>query len=78
MRCICILWTIILFTANHTSAQKHVADSIRIQYHIPELAYAVVSSDSILTQQVVGVQRVGTNYTAQPGDCFRFGPTRFI
>ena len=31
------------------------ADSIRIKYYIPELVYAVVSSDSIIEIQCMGV-----------------------
>lgn len=49
------------------------ADSIRVQYKIPELAYAVVSSDSVLEIQSLGVQRVNSNHKANINDKFRIG-----
>lgn len=48
-------------------------DSIRKEYKIPELAYAVVSSDSILELQSLGVQRINTNYSAKLNDRFHIG-----
>jgi len=58
----------------HAACQtRAIADSIRHASHIPELAYAVLSSDSVYELQVLGVKRTGTNLEAEPGDKFRIG-----
>ena len=49
------------------------ADSVRQYYKIPELAFAVVSSDSVLECHVMGVKRANTTYAAQAGDRFHIG-----
>lgn len=48
-------------------------DSIRKHYQIPELAYAVVSSDSIYELGVLGYQRINSKYKAKLNDRFRMG-----
>lgn len=48
-------------------------DSIRQAYHIPEVGYAVVSSDKILEMSVMGVQRANTSLKAKLNDKFRIG-----
>lgn len=56
------------------SAQTEIrADSIRRLYEIPEMAYAVVSSDSVLEMHVLGYRRWGADYAAGPDDRFRIG-----
>lgn len=49
------------------------ADSLRLKYKIPELAFAVVSSDSIIEIQTLGVQRINTDLKANINDKFRIG-----
>lgn len=49
------------------------ADSIRIKYKIPELAFAVVSADTIIEFQTFGVQRINTNFKAKTDDRFHIG-----
>ncbi|WP_431243687.1 serine hydrolase domain-containing protein [Flavobacterium sp. P21] len=49
------------------------AENIRIKYKIPELAYAVVSSDSIIEIQSLGYQRINSSYKAKIDDKFRLG-----
>jgi CubicO group peptidase (beta-lactamase class C family) len=49
------------------------ADSVRQQYRIPELAFAVVSADSVLACHTIGVKRINTNHAASPGDRFHIG-----
>lgn len=49
------------------------ADSVRQHYKIPGLAFAVVSSDSVLECHVTGVKRANTTYAAEPGDRFHIG-----
>ncbi|MBC7426482.1 MAG: serine hydrolase, partial [Bacteroidia bacterium] len=69
--------TILLFF--HTSlitygqSLEHFADSIRQKYDIPELAFAVISADSIYEMKILGFQRINTRYKAQPDDKFRIG-----
>lgn len=55
--------------------QKNIAlaEKIRKKYNIPELAYAVVSSDSIFEIQVLGFQRYKSSYNAKIDDKFRLG-----
>jgi CubicO group peptidase (beta-lactamase class C family) len=67
---------VFLFLFLHTFyGQKNssIADSIRIKYKIPELAYAVVSSDSILEIDALGYQRYNSSYKAKIDDKFRLG-----
>lgn len=55
--------------------QKNIAfaDSIRIKYKIPELSYAVVSSDSIFEMHALGYQRTKSLFQANINDKFRLG-----
>lgn len=57
------------------SAQQDIrfADSIRLKYRIPELAYAVISSDSVYVIQVIGTPKVNSVYKAKESDKFRIG-----
>lgn len=64
---------LLLTTASLAQTLTQFADSIRIHYHIPELAFAVVSADNVLEQQTMGYQRVNTHYKAQATDKFRIG-----
>ena len=63
----------LFFTTSFGQSNSSFADSIRVKYKIPELAYAVVSSESILEIHVLGVQRVNTNFKASINDKFRIG-----
>jgi len=49
------------------------ADSIRKEYEIPEIGYAVITSDSILKMDILGVKRAGTAIGADPDDRFHLG-----
>jgi CubicO group peptidase (beta-lactamase class C family) len=71
-----ILFALVLFTfSNAFYSQKNsaLADSIRIKYHIPELTYAVISSDAVLEIEALGYQRINTNFKAKIDDKFRLG-----
>ncbi len=48
-------------------------DSLRRAHHIPELAYAVVSADSVLEMNVLGTRRADRNWPAGRDDRFRIG-----
>jgi CubicO group peptidase (beta-lactamase class C family) len=56
-----------------SQSNKDFADSIRKIYHIPELAYAVVSSDKIYEEQVLGIKKIHTTIPAALTDKFRIG-----
>lgn len=52
---------------------KTFADSIRIAYHIPELNYAVLSSDSVIELQSLGYKKINSGMAATIDDRFRIG-----
>jgi len=62
-----------LFQISYSQNNSALAEEIRIKYKIPELAYAVISSDSILEIQAMGYQRIHTNFKAKLSDKFRLG-----
>lgn len=68
-----ILIFLTFFTPSFGQLTSSFADSVRVKYKIPELSYAVVSSDSILELKSLGVQRVNTNLKANINDRFRIG-----
>ena len=68
-----ILFLLPFFTPSFGQLSSSFADSVRVKYKIPELAYAVVSSESILELKSLGVQRVNTNFKANINDRFRIG-----
>jgi CubicO group peptidase (beta-lactamase class C family) len=49
------------------------AETIRKKYEIPELGYAVISSEAILEIQTLGFKRVNSTIVAQPQDRFHLG-----
>lgn len=62
-----------LFNSSYAQKNKTFIDSVRIKYSIPELAYAVISPDTILEIQALGNQRIKTNFKANLSDKFRLG-----
>jgi len=52
---------------------KNFADSIRITYHIPELSYAILSSDSVYEMQALGYIKINSTHKATINDRFRIG-----
>ncbi|MFN8283928.1 MAG: serine hydrolase [Chitinophagales bacterium] len=70
-----IIVVIFLFTTISAQSQSTVsfADSIRKTYQIPELAYVALSSDFVFELEVLGVQRINTNYIAHQKDRFHIG-----
>ncbi len=49
------------------------ADSIRKVYKIPELAFAVVTSNAINEMQTIGIKKINSNLSANKYDRFRIG-----
>jgi CubicO group peptidase (beta-lactamase class C family) len=64
---------ITIFQSAHAQMTTIFADSIRNQYHIPELGYAVVSSEKTLELAIIGVKRINTSIEAESTDKFRIG-----
>jgi len=52
---------------------KSIADSIRQEYGIPELGYAVMSADSVMEIATLGFKRAHSDIAAQPNDRFHLG-----
>ncbi|WP_264535854.1 serine hydrolase domain-containing protein [Flavobacterium sp. N1736] len=71
-----ILFSVVLFIFSisfYSQKNSAFAETILVKHHIPELAYAVISSDSIFEIQVIGNQRINTNFKANLNDRFRLG-----
>lgn len=70
-----ILFILICLTAFDAEGQelKNSAEKIRIEYKIPELGYAVVSSDSVLEIQISGFKKIGSRSKAELNDRFHLG-----
>jgi len=69
---ICTLFLLGILPA-HAQIFARYIDSVRIAYHMPELAVAVVSADSIMYQQCAGYKKINTQLQATPTDRFRIG-----
>jgi CubicO group peptidase (beta-lactamase class C family) len=52
---------------------SQMVDSIRQEYHIPELAFAIVTSDSIVQSYIAGTPILGSGLLAKNSDCFHLG-----
>ncbi|WP_198172768.1 serine hydrolase domain-containing protein [Hymenobacter ginkgonis] len=68
-----MLALLLLCSVARGQASSAYADSVRQAYHIPELAYAVVSADAVLECQVLGIQRQHSDLRAKPTDRFHLG-----
>jgi len=66
---------VLLGSALYAGAQssRALADSVRRAYHIPGLAYAVISSDSIIDMAATGLQRVDRPEALQLTGRFHIG-----
>lgn len=72
-RFITILFSLTFFLNINGQTSSDISDSIRRKYKIPELAFAVVSADSVFEMQISGAQRINTNYIAKISDRFHIG-----
>jgi CubicO group peptidase (beta-lactamase class C family) len=63
----------IVVTFSYSQKNSSFIDSVRIKHNIPELSYAVVSSNDILEIQALGNQRINTDFKANISDKFRLG-----
>ena len=72
-RLLITLFTSTILIVVRSQAVSDFADSIRVKYKIPELAFAVVSADTVFEIRTLGVQRINTNFKAKPNDRFHIG-----
>jgi D-alanyl-D-alanine carboxypeptidase len=73
-----LIFIILLFIGINCSAQNvsRKADSIRIKYEIPEMAYAVITPDKVIDEQYLGYHKIGASTrkdTARRSDYFHLG-----
>lgn len=71
-RLLTFLFCIYIFSAQGRD-HSHFADSIRITFKVPELAYAIISSGGVLEMHVSGVTKINTDRKASINDRFRIG-----
>lgn len=64
---------LVLTTNLRTQPTAEWADSLRKTYHVPELGYAVVSSEGVKELFVLGEKKAGTKAKADINDRFRIG-----
>ncbi len=69
---LCFLFVCLTISAQSRNNTRF-ADSIRVAYNVPELAYAVISTDSIIEMHVSGVTKINTAHAAGITDRFRIG-----
>ncbi len=68
--CLSFLLTTLTVSAQNTQS---FSDNIRRVYKIPELAYAVVSADSVYEMNISGVRKIHTQLNTSASDRFRIG-----
>lgn len=68
-----VFFALFVLTKAIGQSDRAFADSLRTRFGIPELAYAVVSADSIIEMQISGVHRNNTEQIASLNDRFRIG-----
>lgn len=70
-----LLLPVLLFSAflAHGQSIRDFADSIRVKHNIPELSFAVISSDSIYEIHALGYKKLSTQLKAELTDKFRIG-----
>ncbi|MBF9221340.1 serine hydrolase domain-containing protein [Hymenobacter ruricola] len=66
-------WVVLGCGVARSQASCAYADSVRLAYHIPELAYAVVTAGGVIDMQTLGNQRQQPGYPAKPTDRFHLG-----
>jgi len=72
-RCALVFALALMSGAIEAQLAPGFVDSLRHAHHIPELAYAVVSADSVLEMNVLGTRRADRNWPAGRYDRFRIG-----
>ena len=67
------LFFLTILAIGKAQTTKEFADSVRKAYNIPELNYAVISSDRIIEIQALGTKKINSNSKAELTDKFRIG-----
>lgn len=62
-----------ILTIGKAQTTKEFADSVRKTYNIPELNFAVISSNKIIEIQALGNKKINSNSKAELTDKFRIG-----
>jgi CubicO group peptidase (beta-lactamase class C family) len=73
MKLITLIICLAVFGCCRAQVYTRIVDSIRHEYQIPELAFAIVSSDSIIQSYVAGTPILGSGIIAKSSDCFHLG-----
>ncbi len=72
-----LIFSVLILVINSDYARSQdlnsIADSIRLEYNIPELGYAVVSADTVFEINCLGIKRAGSKIAAEPNDRFHLG-----
>lgn len=68
-----LLLFISIYTSSYAQSMSKFVDSVRKVYHIPELNYAVVSSEKVIEIQALGYKKVNSSLKAELLDRFRIG-----
>ncbi len=63
----------IILNVSYCQTIEKFVDSIRIQYKIPELNYAIISSDKIVEIKALGTKKINSDLKAELTDKFRIG-----
>ncbi len=73
MKRIFVIVLLLLSRLSYGQSTRSTAENIRRSSKIPELAYAVVSSDSVYEMQVLGTRKINAKLPARLTDRFRIG-----
>lgn len=71
-----LITTLLILTQVYSTRSQtltQLVDSIRKEYRIPELGFAVISSDKVYEMQVLGSKKLNSTLTAALEDKFRIG-----
>lgn len=73
LRTIIIALALLITGYSFAQSNRKFAEDIRKTHRIPELAYAVVSADSVYEMEVLGARKINTQLKASLNDRFRIG-----
>jgi len=73
MKIITLILGISVLSCCSAQVDSRMVDSIRHEYHIPELAFAIVTSDSVIQSYLAGTPILGSGLKAKSSDCFHLG-----
>jgi len=68
-----LFFSLTIFKNFNGQSTLSFADSIRKHYKIPELGYAVITSNKVLELNTIGIKKINTSLKAEINDKFRIG-----